>query len=397
VSGPGKDLASSAAALSSELVNWRRRLHRMPELGFEVHRTAAFVVERLEQLGIEVRTGLAETGVVGILRAENPAGPAVLLRADMDALPIQEVAGREYGSEVDGCMHACGHDGHTAMLLGAATLLSERRAELGRDVLLCFQPAEEGGGGGKRMIDEGLLSIVETGSVYGLHLWSGFPAGTVHVRPGAAMAAQDEFLARIIGRGGHAAMPQHTIDPIVAAASAVGALQSIVSRNVDPLRAGVVSVGRFQAGSACNIIPDEVEIEGTLRAFCPETREILRKRVGEVLRGCAEAHGCTVELDLQYGYPAVVNDGRAVEIVREIAGSMLGADRVSEAEPMACAEDFAYFLEERPGAFVFLGSRNEARGIDAPHHTPRFDIDEEALPVGAELLARLALHDVHPG
>jgi amidohydrolase len=282
------------------------------------------------------------------------------------------------------------------MLLGAARLLVDQRDALPRDVVFCFQPAEEGGGGGKRMIDEGLFGLVETGSTYALHLWSGFPAGEIHVRPGPSMAAQDEFTARIVGCGGHAAMPHATVDPIVAASAAVTALQTVVSRNVNPMHPAVVSVGRFEAGSASNIIPDVATIEGTLRAFDPGTRELLRRRLREVLEGVAATHGCSLELDLRHGYPAVVNNAEAVGVVREVALGMLDAERIVEHEPMACAEDFAYFLEARPGAFIFVGARNEALGIDAPHHTPRFDIDESALPLGAELLARLALHADQP-
>jgi len=382
--------------LAPELVAWRRQLHQHPELGYDVHETAAFVESRLRELGLETRTGIAENGVVGLLRAESPEGPAVLLRADMDALPIQEVSGREYGSKVPDRMHACGHDGHMAMLLGAATLLSERRDSLKRDVVLCFQPAEEGGAGGQRMVEEGVLDLVETGAVYALHLWSLWEAGTVHVRPGPMMAAVDEFSARIVGRGGHAAQPHDNIDPIVAGAQAVNALQSIVSRNVDPMESAVVTVGAFNAGSATNIIPDQAELKGTMRSFTDEVRELLRRRVPEVLEGAARTAGCSLEFEMLCGYPAVVNDARAVEIVRREATAAVGEANVNEPAPMACAEDFSFFLNERPGAFIMVGAGNRKKGIDAPHHSPRFDIDESALPRGAELLARLALSPDQP-
>ena len=386
------DVREHSDRLAPDMVEWRRHLHQNPELGFEVHDTAAFVEAHLKRLDLDVRAGLARTGVVGILRSTNPEGPAVLLRADMDALPIQEVEGRPYGSKVPDRMHACGHDGHTAMLLGAAAMLSERKDQLRRDVVFCFQPAEEGGGGGRYMVEDGVLDLVETGAVYALHLWSPLEVGQVHMRPGPAMAAVDEFRARIIGRGGHGALPHLTADPIVAAARAVDALQAIVSRDVDPMQPAVVTVGSLHAGSAPNVIPDEARLEGTMRSFADDVRQLLRRRVPEVLEHCAAVAGCRLEYEPIEGYPALVNDGPAVEVARQVAASVFGADNVHEPPPMACAEDFAYFLEQRPGAFILVGAGNQARGITAQHHTPRFDIDEAALPRGAELLVRLALH-----
>ena len=388
----GRTLREQAESLAPQLVAWRRELHQHPELGFEERKTAAFVESRLRDLEIEVRGGIARTGVVGILRTTaNQPRPAILLRADMDALPIQEVEGREYGSKVPGKMHACGHDGHTAMLLGAATVLASRRDELPADVLLCFQPAEEGEGGAREMIREGVLELAEVGSAYAIHLWSQFPAGTVHVRPGPAMAASDEFTGRFLGRGGHGALPHKTIDPIVAGAQAVTALQSVISRSVDPVEHAVVTVGAFQAGSASNVIPDEARIEGTMRSFSNEVRHLLRSRVREVLQGAAAAGGCRLEFELREGYPAVINDPGAVEQVRRVARELFGDEDVHEPPAMAASEDFSHFLDKVPGAFVFLGAGNEARGIIAPHHSPEFDIDESALPQGAALLAGLAL------
>ncbi len=384
-------LKQAASDLAEELVETRRTLHRQPELGFQEHKTSALVEGRLRALDLEVKTGIAGTGVVGILRAKSPTQPGVLLRADMDALPIQEVAGREYGSQVDGCMHACGHDGHTSMLLGAAKMLAERRSELKRDVLFCFQPAEEGGGGGEKMVAAGVLDLVETGEVYGLHLWSPEPVGTVLVRPGAFMAAVDEFTARIVGRGGHGAMPHCNVDPIVAGAQAVSALQSIVSRNVDPIQPAVVTVGAFQSGTAGNIIPEDATLKGTMRSFDEGVRAMLRERVPAILEQVAGAYGCTVEFQLTCGYPAVINDAASAGTARAAAIDVVGEANVVTPDPLACAEDFSYFLNERPGAFIFVGAGNEARGITAPHHSPFFDIDEAALPTGAELLARLAL------
>ncbi len=388
---PADDILLAAERISGDLVDWRRALHRRPELGFEERETAAFVNGHLEDLGLEIHSGIAETGIAAILRAASPAGPAVLLRADLDALPIQEVAGREYGSRVDGLMHACGHDGHVAMMLGAATLLAERRDSLVRDVLFCFQPAEESRGGAEAMLREGVLDLVEIGSVYGLHLWSQEETGTVLVRPGPAMAAADEFNAEIVGKGGHGAMPQEARDPIVASAQAVTALQSIVSRGVSPTEPAVVSVGSISGGNATNIIPERVRLMGTLRSYDEDVRRLLRRRLEEILHGTAEAAGCRVELDIRECFPVLVNDPAAVEAVRREARSLVGEDKVRDPGLLPASEDFAFFLRERPGAFVFLGAGNAARGITAPHHSPEFDFDEAALPVGAALLARLAL------
>ena len=389
------DLKHECARLSPLLVGWRRERHQLPELGFEEQRTAEFIEARLRELGIEPWTGVAVTGLVGILRAADPRGKAVLLRADMDALPIQEVEGREYGSQVPGKMHACGHDGHMAMLLGAATLLAARRAELTRDVIFCFQPGEEGHGGALKMIEEGLLERTDPGSAFALHLWSPFEAGTAHVRVGPTMAAQDEFKARVVGRGGHGALPHTTRDPIVAAAQAVSALQAVVSRAVDPVEPAVVTVGSLHAGSAPNVIPDFAELTGTLRSFSPEVRELLRERVPQTIGDAVRAGGCELEFELEPGYPAVVNDASAVAAARLAAGEVFGAGQVHEPSPLAAAEDFAYFLERVPGAFILVGAGNSERGITAPHHSPRFDIDESVLTLGAELLARLAIQNVH--
>ena len=384
-------IKTRADELASTIVSWRRDLHRQPELGFEEVKTAAYVKDRLDALNLEIHTGIAETGIAAILRAKNPEGPGVLLRADMDGLPVTEVAGREYGSRTEGRMHACGHDGHMSMLLGAATILSERRDELKRDVLFCFQPGEEGYGGGEKMIQQGVLDLTEIGSAFALHLWSPFDAGTVHVRPGPIMAAQDSFVARILGEGGHAATPHVTRDPIVAAAYAVTALQTIVSRNVDPLDPAVVSIGSLHAGTVSNIIPEEATLEGTLRSFAEDVRELLKKRAAEVIEYAARTHGCRSEFELKSGYPATVNDARAVETVRRVAVPVFGAENVIEPRPMAPAEDFSYFLQQRPGAFILIGAGNKERGITAPHHSSAFDIDESVLARGAELLTRLAL------
>lgn len=387
----GVDPKQAATELTPQLVAWRREMHRHPELGFDVHWTAEFVRSRLQQLGLEVKSGVGRTGVVGLLRAPNSTAPATLLRADMDALPIHETAGREYGSQVDGLMHACGHDGHTAMLLGAATILKSRAADLTRDVVFCFQPAEEGGGGGREMIADGLLDWVEVGSVFALHLWSPFEQGTVHLCGGPIMAAQDEFTARILGKGGHGAQPHLCRDPILGASRAIEALQSLISREIDPLKPAVATVGKLNAGSAANIIPDLAEMDGTLRSFDESVRTLLRERVPQVIAHAAQSAGCTSEFELRKGYPATVNDRAQAEMATRVAADVVGERRVHCTPPLMAAEDFSYFLRERPGAFILLGAGNAAEGITAPHHSPEFDIDESALPLGTELLVRLAL------
>ncbi len=385
------ELKRRVADLTESLVAWRRALHKRPELGFVEHETAAFVAARLRELEIDVRTGVATTGVVGVLRAKAPSRPPVLLRADMDALPVSEAPGRSYGSEIAGRMHACGHDGHMAMLLGAASVLSAVRERTDRDIVLCFQPGEEGFGGADAMIREGVLSEHGVAEAYGLHLWSLFPVGTVHVRSGPTMAAQDEFVATMVGKAGHGAMPHEARDPVVAAAQAVVALQSVVARSIDPIQPAVVSIGSLHAGTAPNVIPEAATMHGTLRSFDEAVREILRRRVREVLEGTAAAAGCRLEFTLSPGYPAVVNDAEAVSRVRRHAALVVGAANVVDPAPMAAAEDFAYFLRQVPGAFTFIGAGNVARGITAPHHAPQFDIDESALPIGTELLVRIAL------
>lgn len=385
------ELKRRVADLTGPLVAWRRALHKRPELGFAEHETAAFIAARLRELEMDVKTGVAKTGVVGVLRAKAPSRPPVLLRADMDALPISETPGRSYGSEIAGKMHACGHDGHMAMLLGAASVLSAVRERTDRDVVFCFQPGEEGFGGADAMIREGVLSENGVAEAYGLHLWSLFPVGTVQVRSGPTMAAQDEFVAAMVGKGGHGAMPHEACDPVVAAAQAVVALQSVVARSIDPIQPAVVSIGSLHAGTAPNVIPDTATMHGTLRSFDEGVREILRRRVREVLEGTAAAAGCRLDYTLSPGYPAVVNDPDAALRVRRHAALVVGETNVVEPAPMAAAEDFAYFLRQVQGAFAFIGAGNVARGITSPHHAPQFDIDESALPIGAELLVRIAL------
>jgi amidohydrolase len=336
-----------------------------------------------------VKTGVAGTGVVGLLRGAAP-GKTVLLRADMDALPLPEENDVAYRSTVTGAMHACGHDGHVAMLLGAARVLAGERDRLRGNVKLCFQPAEEGPGGAEPMIREGVLREPEVDAAFGLHLWNSLDAGQLGVGAGPKMAAADEFTLTIEGSGGHGAYPHQTVDPILVAAQVVTALQAIVSRAVSPLQAAVVTVGSIQAGFAPNIIPRTARLTGTLRSYREDVRQLLARRVKEVAEGVAQAFAAQVRFEYRQGYPPTVNDAAMAAFAAEQAASVFGAANVIDPEPSMGGEDMSYYLREVPGAFLFLGSRNPDRGLDAPHHSPRFDFDEAVLPAGAETLARLA-------
>ncbi|MBX3071228.1 MAG: amidohydrolase [Thermomicrobiales bacterium] len=371
----------------------RRHLHENPELGFQEFKTAKFVAERLEAMGVEdIRTGIAITGVTGLIHGAKPGtGPVVLVRADMDALPILEENDVEYRSKTDGTMHACGHDAHTSMLLGIARILMNRRNEFSGTVKLLFQPAEEGGGGARVMIDEGALEDPHVDYVFGQHVAQQSPIGMLECRGGPAMAAADRFSIVIQGKGGHGAQPHLCIDPISVGAQIVTALQTIVGREIDPVDKAVVTVGAFNAGEASNVIPDTAELRGTLRSFSPEVREHIGRRVGEIAAGVAQSMGATVAYEYNPGYPSTVNDPGMATLVREIASDVLGEENVSEGPLHMGAEDFSYFLEQRPGAFYFLGSANEARGLTWGHHHPRFDIDEASMAGGIEVMVQTVL------
>ncbi len=372
------------------LVADRRYLHENPELGFQEHNTARFVTERLQALGVEdIRTGINGTGVTGLVRgAADGPDRVVLVRADMDALPIHEANDVEYKSQTDGVMHACGHDAHTAILLGLARTLMGRRDQFSGTVKLLFQPAEEiPPGGAQGMIAAGVLEDPHVDAVFALHMAQEVPCGIVIVRPGPILAAPDGFQITIQGKGGHAASPHTSIDPVVAGSHLVVALQTVVSRNVDPIKACVVTVGKFQAGDAFNVIPDTAHLGGTVRTFDPEVRDLAEKRIAELCAGIAAATGTEITLEYDRGYPATVNDPRAVEIVREAALEVVGEDRLIAPPPIMAGEDFSYFLLERPGAMFQIGTRNEERGLVWGHHHPRFDIDEESLGVGLETMA----------
>lgn len=375
------------ADLADEVAEWRRDLHRHPEILYEVHRTAGFVADKLREFGCdEVVTGIGQTGVVGIVRGRRGgAGKTIGLRADMDALPVVEASGKPWASETQGAMHACGHDGHTAMLLGAAKYLCETRNFDGT-VVLIFQPAEEGGAGGKAMVDDGLMERFGVTQVFGMHNAPGLPIGAFAITEGPTMASADRFIVDIEGRGGHAAKPHDCIDPIVIGSQIVMALQTIVSRTVDPLESVVVSVTQFHAGSANNIIPQTARITGTIRTLKKETRAHAKQRFHEIVEGTAKINGATATIDFEDGYPVTVNHPDETKIAIAAARDVAGVDRVMpNLPPVMGAEDFSYMLEARPGAFIFIGN-----GMTAGLHHPEYDFDDAAIPHGVSYWARLA-------
>lgn len=379
-----------ATAETELLIRTRRDLHRHPELAFQEHRTAAIVADRLRAAGYEVRTGIAETGVVGTLRGGAGAGPTLLLRADMDALPILEDTAHDFPSTVEGKMHACGHDAHTAIGLAVAERLAASRDSWGGTVKYVFQPAEETGQGALRMIEAGVLEGVDR--ALGLHVWMGLPSGVVGITPGPFMASAGEFELEIHGRGGHGAMPEQTVDAVLVASQVVVALQTIVSRNTSPLESAVVSVGSFHAGTTHNVIAGSARLTGTVRAFTVEACEALPKRIERVVAGVCEAMGATCALHYRQDTPPTINDAASAELVRDAALEVVGEERVRfgpEVRTMA-AEDFGEFLLHVPGCYFFVGAENESIGATHPHHSPHFDICEDALPIAVDVLERAA-------
>lgn len=372
------------AEFADDMKGWRRYLHQHPELSLDCHETAKFVKERLEEFGVdEIFTGIAESGVVAIINGKG-YGPTIGLRADMDALPMDEETGAEWSSQVEGRMHACGHDGHTTMLLGAARYLSETRNFAGR-VALIFQPAEETIGGAQIMVEEGNMERFDISEVYALHTDPFAEAGNLETRVGPLMAAVDDFDVRISGVGGHAAYPEECVDPIVAATAMVTALQSVVSRNASALDQLVISVTKIHAGSANNVIPDEATLGGTVRTFSPEMRDLAEKRIREIVEGIEKTFGVTCKLDYERNYPATVNHAAQVEKAAKVAVEIVGENRVrTDIRPEMGAEDFSYMLEARPGAYLFLG-----QGIGPSCHHPKFDFNDEVAPIGASFFARL--------
>ena len=382
-------IINRVADMHGEITAWRRDIHAHPELLYDVHRTAATVAGKLKAFGCdEVATGLGRTGVVGVIRGQREPQvgqkPVIGLRADMDALPIEEATNAPYKSTHPGKMHACGHDGHTAMLLGAAKYLAETRNFAGTAVGI-FQPAEEGGAGAKAMIDDGLMERFGIEEVYGMHNFPGMPVGQFSIRPGPVMASADQLTIEIEGKGGHAARPHMTIDPVLAGAQIVNQLQSAVSRNVDPLQAAVVSICMFHAGTADNIIPQTAQLRGTARSLTPEVRDLLEKRLNEIVEGTARAHGVTAKFSYTRGYPVTRNHERQTAFAASVAAQVVGHDRVdANMNPVMGAEDFSYMLEARPGAFIFVGNGNSA-GL----HHPAYDFNDEVIPLGTSYWVRL--------
>ena len=379
-------IVNRVADLHGEIAQWRHDLHAHPEVLYDVHRTAAIVAEKLKAFGCdEVAGGIGRTGVVGVIRGNRPGATRVIaLRADMDALPIEEANDVPYRSTVPGKMHACGHDGHTAMLLGAAKYLAETRNFAGTAVVI-FQPAEEGGAGGLAMLKDGLMERFAIEEVYGMHNFPGLPIGKFSIRSGPIMASTDNLTVDIEGVGGHAARPHHSVDPILVGAQIVNAVQSIVSRNVDPLEAAVVSICTFQAGNADNVIPQTAQLRGTARSLKPEVRELLRRRLAEVIEGTARLYGAKAHLNLRAGYPVVINHARETAFAASIAGEVAGSDRVdTDMAPVMGGEDFSYMLEARPGAFIFVGN-----GDTAGLHHPSYNFNDDVIPYGTSYWVRL--------
>ncbi|HEY9596685.1 MAG TPA: M20 family metallopeptidase [Cyanophyceae cyanobacterium] len=385
-------------ALQPQLVTWRRHLHQRPELGFKEELTAQFILHLLQEWGFEqttdesiplrYQTGIAKTGTVAIIDSDRP-GPVLAIRADMDALPIQEENDVPYRSQHDGRMHACGHDGHTAIALGTVYYLAQHREEFAGTVKIIFQPAEEGPGGAKPMIEEGVLKHPDVDAIIGLHLWNNLPLGTVGVRSGALMAAVECFRCTIFGKGGHGAMPHQTIDSIVTSAQIVNALQTIVARNVDPIESAVVTVGELHAGTALNVIADTARMSGTVRYFNPKLEGYFRQRIEQIIAGICQSQGASYDLDYWHLYPPVINNAEMAELVGSVALNVIEtpAGIVPECQTMG-GEDMAYFLQAVPGCYFFLGSANPTKDLAYPHHHPRFDFDETALGMGVEIFVR---------
>ena len=372
------------ADYSEEMKGWRRHLHANPELMFECHKTAAFIIDRLGEIGVdEIHPGIAKTGIVAIINGQRP-GPTIGLRADMDALPIHETTGVAYASTIPGKMHACGHDGHVTMLLGAAKYLAETRRFAGR-VALIFQPAEEDGGGGEVMVQEGMMDRFDIAQVYGIHNAPNVPLGHFKTTPGALMASVDTVFVYVIGKGGHGATPHDCVDPVVAVVGMVGALQTILSRNVYALDEAVISVTQIHAGTASNIIPEEAMFCATIRCFDPDVRALLKRRIHEIIDGHAAAYNVAARIEFDWGYPATVNHPAQADFATRVAAEIVGEEAADgNANREMGSEDFSYMLQARPGAYLFMGT-----GPGAGLHHPAFDFNDEAAPVGASFFARL--------
>lgn len=388
---------AEAAELTPQLVAWRRDFHMHPEMGFQEVRTAGIVAEHLRTLGLEVSTGIGKTGVVALVEAdETPLdAPTVMLRFDMDALPIQEATELPFRSQTDGVMHACGHDGHTAIGMGVAQLLAKHRNDLPGRVKLVFQPAEEALGGALAMINDGVLADPKPAAAFGLHLWSRLPLNNVVVQPGPIWAAADGFELVVQGKGGHGAMPHETIDAIYIASEIVVALQSIVARNLNPSDTGVISVCTFDSGTASNVIAGEAKLTGTVRSFTDEVRDLLFRRIEEVAKGICQTHGATCAFMARWGCPATINSEAGAAVMQGVAEQIVGPTQVIQIPPMMVGEDMAEFLNRAPGCFVLVGAADPNGPELSPHHNPTFDFDERTLPTGVALLAGAAMAYLH--
>jgi hippurate hydrolase len=375
-----------AAEIAEEAKEWRRHLHSIPELNYDVVETSAFVAGKLRSFGLDdVVTGIGRTGVVGIIRGKEGSGNVIGLRADMDALPIEEASGKPWASKTRGKMHACGHDGHTAMLLGAARHLAETRNFTG-SVAVIFQPAEEGGGGGKAMVDDGMMDRFAIRQVFGMHNMPGLDIGKFRIRPGPIMAAADRFYITVTGKGGHAAMPHRTVDTVLMASHIVTALQSVAARNANPLESVVISVSTIHGGDADNVLPETVRLSGTVRALKEEMRALAERRLGEIATGIALAMGGSASVDYVRGYPVTINHEAETALAAAVAREIAGADGVDDdTAPVMGAEDFSYMLEARPGAFIFMGN-----GDTAGLHHPAYDFADEAIAHGISYWVRIA-------
>jgi amidohydrolase len=370
------------------LIETRRTIHMNPELGFEEVETSELVAGYLEKFGLQVKTGMAKTGVIGLLKGDKP-GKTVAIRADMDALPMEEANQVPYRSKVKGKMHACGHDAHVTILLGVARLFSSMGNQVQGNIKWVFQPAEEGGGGGRVLTEEGVLENPKVDAIFGAHLFPDLKIGKVGIHEREGLAATDRFVIRMIGRGAHGAYPHLSKDPILAAGHLITQVHSIVSRSINPLDSAVITIGKVSGGTAFNIIPDETEILGTVRSLNQKVREDLKSRMEQVTQGVAKSFGVDFHFDFQYGYPALVNDPEMSRLVAVACGKGIGKENVEFIRPSMGGEDFAYYLEKVPGSFFRLGCRNEGKGIVNPFHSSRFDIDEDVLPFGVEMFARI--------
>ena len=389
-----KEVKKIAEEIKDEIIGIRRQIHMNPELGYEEFETSKLVAQKLSEYGIETKTGIAKTGVIGFIKGEAGKGPTIGIRADMDALALQEENDVPYKSQVDGKMHACGHDAHTAILLGVGKILSQLKKNIKGNIKLFFQPAEEGLGGAKPMVDEGALENPEVSAVIALHVDEEVKINTIEMKDGSLTASSDKFWIDIIGKGGHAALPHMTIDPIIVGANIVNLIQTISSRNTDPVHSIVVTVGTFNSGSAYNIIPDSAHLTGTIRALTPEDRDATHKHLERITKGVQETFGGEIKLKIKRGYSPGLNSPELNDLLKEAASEIIGEDNIIIAEyPTMGAEDFFEFSDNYriPVSMFWLGTGNEDKGIIYPGHNPRFDIDEDAIPIGCSILALTAL------